>query len=166
MGGHSPDMNCNARLFLGFLALALGLTVACGQTVGIGSDREDEIRGSACDPAETRCEPADPETVDAGSPDVDAIDAGGPMDGGAADGGAQFACGTQSCDSSTHYCDGLTSGIPFPDGGAAPTQFACKPYPAACTAKASCACICTAPPNPCGSCSESNGEVTVIRQGI
>jgi hypothetical protein len=75
-----------------------------------------------------------------------------------------FACGDQSCDSRTQYCDALTPGIALADGGTPPIFYTCKNAPAACAAAPTCACI--APTFPGATCVEPKGRVSVTRMGI
>lgn len=251
--------------FFGLGLCALTFALACGKTVGIGSDREDAVGPADCGDGATFCTDGGPSdasvdatALDAGSPAVDdgvvACPYGLPPDGGPApastktyhrscstkascaigyhladccgravalgveasekprfeangricgnsfvtcdcaagptlveDGEASrsadnsdidvacvagacrtyvtnFACGSQSCDSRTQYCDALMPGIALPDGGAPPILYSCRPIPAACTTTPSCACITSTLST--ATCTEAKGRVTVTRQGI
>lgn len=77
---------------------------------------------------------------------------------------ASFACGDQTCDSRTDYCEAFVPGVQLPDGGGAPIQYTCQPVPSACTATPTCACIGSTVPD--ATCSENKGRVTVTRGGV
>jgi hypothetical protein len=156
-----------SRRFISSALVIVGLTAACGGTVGLGSDAQSLKGGGGAADAGPAPGDSGPAAVDAGP----APDGSGPLDAGPApdaDGpGGSFACGASTCDGATEYCEVLTGGIPPPDGGApGVVSSSCSPLPAACAGAATCACVEAAVGGGPVTCTESAGDVTLVREGI
>jgi hypothetical protein len=81
---------------------------------------------------------------------------------------AQFACGSNMCDSRTQFCQAYLPGILAADAGGPSIYYQCAPLPAACAAAPSCACVTAAGGQQVvDHCDEGkHGRVTVTYAGI
>ncbi len=77
-----------------------------------------------------------------------------------------FACGNDSCDARSEYCEAHPPGIAFADGGTPPTAYICGSIPAACANTPTCACITAGMGAAVEHCTEHSGKVTVTYFGV